>query len=147
MSKSEVKFYCSRVERGASSCGTQCDQCVKRDATPPTPINGKEVEDNVVDLKPRAEMPAGPEIVGQITITLTSDGNFKLDGPFDDRILFHGLMSLAMDAERDVAVNRRMRKMLPKQTETYWQKKMKAMKEKFGLAGKKITDEALKQPT
>ncbi len=151
------KFFCSRLERGASVCGEQCAQCVKRQGTPEQPVNGndngaaieQQAKSKVTELKAvqSAPEPTGPEVVGSITIVLLSDGNFKVDGPFEDRILFHGMMSLAMDAERDVAVQRRMQRMMPQHANkgpNYWQRKMQEMKAKFGLAGKQITDEALK---
>lgn len=37
----------------------------------------------------------------EVNITLFKDGNFQVNGPFEDRILFEGVMALALDAVHD----------------------------------------------
>lgn len=66
---------------------------------------------NVVELK-KAESEAAPvaakevplseQVRAQITITLYEDGNCVVDGPFEDRVLFNGLLHIASEVDRDM---------------------------------------------
>lgn len=133
------KFYCSRVERGATICEQQCNQCAKRfDAT-------EKPADNVVALK-QPEQPAPPAVIGMITITLHEDGNFQCDAPWDDRILVKGMIGMFLDVERDIAVNRKAQRMAAQVKEPYWRRKARELKARmnagFAAVGKSIQEEA-----
>jgi hypothetical protein len=147
------QFFCSRVERGASVCTEQCVDCLARqgidEVESGTPgVCTEQCEDaSAALLKPskaadeRAQIHAdaletskvvelpqqqsGPQLQGRITISLYADGNAQVDGPFDDRILYHGLLAIAADVERDMYSKRRAQaeahaRMLA--SETRWQK-------------------------
>jgi hypothetical protein len=42
--------------------------------------------------------PKQPQVRAQIVITLYEDGNFQVNGPLHDRILFYGLLEMARDS-------------------------------------------------
>lgn len=63
--------------------------------------------DNVVEIKrgtPADEAPT-PEIRSQMTLVLFADGSFQCDGPYNDRIMFHGMLAMAAETEHDNARN------------------------------------------
>lgn len=84
---------------------------------------GEKVPDNVVEMQPQ-----GPKVAMELKIFLYEDGNCQVEGPFHDRIAFHGLLALAADTEREMW--QRARRMAAQQVaaaakEPWWKRKMR----------------------
>lgn len=48
------------------------------------------------------EVPLSEQVRTRIMITLYEDGNCVVDGPFEDRVLFNGLLHIASEVDRDM---------------------------------------------
>ena len=76
----------------------------ERSAPADTMIGGG---NNVISID--AAKPQAPAVRARLVIILTEDGNMQVDGPFEDRVLYHGLLAMAADVERNMADDRRRR--------------------------------------
>lgn len=79
------------------------------------------------------EMPKRPAIAAQITIVMYDDGNMQVDGPFEDRILFRGLLDIARDvefAEYQKRIGRKQAEMERLAKMPWWKRKLLERKAK-----------------
>jgi hypothetical protein len=154
------KFFCSRYERGAvASCDEQCGDCVSRQSVTSDAFPSRTAEemcadkptppvDNVVKMP---EQPKGPVLVASISISMTDDGNLRVDGPFHDRILFHGLLEMARQYERDFAVSTARNAAFQaeqRKKEPFWKRKVREWNEGRAarMAADAATEAAKRQP-
>lgn len=84
---------------------------------------------------PQPQQPVGPQVRAQITITLLDDGNCQVNGPFEDRLLFRGLLEIAADVERAKHMGQMVRANLGAQQaqrvkEPFWKRKMRERAER-----------------
>lgn len=121
-----------------------CAMCVSRTAavevadaeemaTPGTPGDqAADVhDDKVVSIERTA-----PAVSARITITLYEDGNAQVDGPFEDRILFKGLLGIAEDVEREMYAAKRvqaLRQHAAEQKMPWWKRQLLERKRKKAM--------------
>lgn len=100
----ETKFHCNKTVRGEPSCEAQCEVCAKRTASDEAEAKARaELEarnKEIAERQAEGQPETGPKIKAALAVVLYENGHVTVDGPFEDRITFAGLLYLAQDAER-----------------------------------------------
>lgn len=146
-----MSILCNKCsnERALNAEGI-CAMCVARAEAAGDEVEGAEVasqtqkqEDNVIEIAAQ-----GPAVSARITITLYEDGNAQVDGPFEDRILFKGLIGIALDVERDMYAQKRvqaMRQAIELQKMPWWKRKLLQRKQKKAAEERKQKEDAARR--
>lgn len=102
---------------------------------------------DVVDIasaKKEEPIPPSQIVALTMTITLFEDGNIQVDGPFHDRVAFHGLLAMAAHVEHKMFDDQAAkalahRRML--QNESWIQRKMRERRERRAASDAKAAAE------
>lgn len=127
----QPKFFERRTpnEQQAAANGTEQPAAPAQEGMTPPP--------------PQATVP----VRAQIVITLLHDGGMQVDGPWGDRVLFHGMLQIAADVERMEAgkrVNAMMRAVQARAKESRLQRWVRERNEKKAAQQRAKRDELAK---
>lgn len=83
---------------------------------------------------------AGPEVVGRMVIELFADGNVRIEGPYNDRVMFSWMLKAAADMElrswlKSMALHEQAQARAAQQAASPAGKKH-ALRQMFGAVGK-----------
>lgn len=99
------RFLCGMFADGGAACADQCARCLAAEARGETAVprinHAAAPADEAAAQTPPAPA-AGPRVIAELHVVLFADGNFQVNGPFDNPFHYHGLLGIAADGLRDI---------------------------------------------